>query len=317
MRLRKRDPNALDAPMSPAELVAARETLGRTRAQFADDIEVTLYELEAMETGRKKVPQLVAVVARSHVLDQRQRDAMAASGLPECEEAKRIAGPMEAALRTMLDEDGGDTDAFDDARAAFDAHVGSCPTCRARRDFAERHGPPPPVVAEGPTSRALGVMFSLGDRLPGPLRVPTGSAGNGRRMGIGIAAMLSAFVTVIPFCILVFGALVRGRVLMAAQALGALVGMTVAYFVGFYLAGWAWDLTRPLRHRFVGYALRGALAWAAIYGVVALLMTLAGEGTLAFAAEFTLFMSGVGAVGGAAFWLWHRIRGKLPRPVAR
>lgn len=318
MLLRKKDPNALDAPMSPAELAAARTTLGRTPAQFAEDVELTLYELEAMEAGRAKIPTLVAVMARSRVADHRIQESLAASGLPECEEGKRLAERLAQATDAMLEDEAWDeTEESEAATAALQRHMESCALCIARREHSTRHAPPMRELHEGPFMRAMGGLLTLGERLPGPLRVPKGASGSGRRMGIGIAGFLSVFVAAIPVGIVLVASLARSDFVDAGKAIVGWLGISAAYFVGFYLAGWAWDLTRPLRHRFVGYVLRGALAWSAIYGIVALLMTAAGEGTLAFAAGFTLFMGGVGAVGGAGFWVWHRIRGKLPRPVAR
>ena len=317
MRLRKRDPNALDAPMSPAELVAARETLGHTPAQFADDVQVTLYELEEMEAGRKKIPELVAVLARAHVAERRSMDALAASGLPECDEGKRLAERMVEASGALLDDDAWtETEAAEVARVAFEVHTKSCALCIARREYSERHLPPMPELKLGPFVRLTGALFTLGDRLPGPLRVPKGIRGTGRRMGIGVAGFLSAFVALIPFAVMIVGALVRGRFLMAGQGVALWLGVTAGYFSGFYLAGWAWDLTRRIAHRFAGYVLRGVLLPAAIYGVIGVMMSAFDDDyRLADVPSFLLFIVPFGATVGAVLWVWHRIRGKLPSPA--
>lgn len=89
----------------------------------------------------------------------------------------------------------------------------------------------------------------------------------------------------------------------------------VAYFVGFYLAGSAVDLTRPIRHRFIGYVVRGSLAVPAIYGSIGFSMVVIdSEMTLREWPFITGIFGVIGAFGGALLWAIHRIRGKLPKP---
>ena len=91
----------------------------------------------------------------------------------------------------------------------------------------------------------------------------------------------------------------------------------IGYFLGFFLAGWVFDATRRIRHRFVGYVIRGGLAAAAIYGSIGLVMPVMDRdfdwsdwpGLVALFAAF-------GALIGGGLWIIDRVRGKIPSRVA-
>jgi uncharacterized membrane protein len=87
------------------------------------------------------------------------------------------------------------------------------------------------------------------------------------------------------------------------------------YFIGFYLAGAAYDALRPIGHRFVGYVLRWSLGGAAVYGTIAVLMPLIEHKpySLRDAPGFVGLLTGFWAIIGAVLWVKDRVTGKLPK----
>lgn len=324
MLLRRKNPNALDAPMAHAELVAARSALDMTPAQFADLLDVTLYELEEFESGRRKIPKKLAILARASVADRQGAAIMVASGPPACEVAERLAERSRTALNAMTSELARSGDVFEDvdaevdaANAAFIAHAEGCELCRARKEYAEVHVPPTPELPGERIFAALEPIARAGSFLLRLARVPEGVTGSGRRTGLGMAAALGALVLVFPFSIMFVLAIARGSFVELAGIAGFWLVVSFSYLVGGLLAGWVFDLTRRIRHTVVGYVVRGALCLPAIYGVIGLLISIIEGDPLSSVPGFMLFTSGFGALFGAGWWVFDRIRGKLPRPVAR
>lgn len=308
------------------QLAAARARLEMPPEQFADTLNLTVYELEAMEGGRREIPEAVAVHARLQIAEHDHARVMAASGLPECASANRLAAAMDGARNGVTDARHAPRDALAEADEAFDAavaslaaHATTCATCRARAEYAARHAPPMPELSpDGILLRVLGWSIGVGERLPGALRVPPGLAGEGRRTGIGTAVGLAMMVAVVPFAVMIAASLARGRFADAGKAIGFWFVVAAMYLVGFYLAGCVWDATRALRHRFAGYLLRGFLLPAAIYGMVAVGMAVMdADSDLLMAPTVMLVVGVLGALAGAAMWALDRMRGRLPRRAAR
>ena len=89
--------------------------------------------------------------------------------------------------------------------------------------------------------------------------------------------------------------------------------MPIGYFVSFFLAGWVFDATRRIRHRFTGYVVRGALGAAAIYGSIGLILP-AMDRSMPLR-EWPMMVglfTVLGALGGGVLWVVHWVRGKLP-----
>jgi DNA-binding transcriptional regulator YiaG len=318
MLLNRKKRDALDAPMSPTELAEARATLAMTSRDFADLVDVTVFELERFESGATKVPPMVAMAARMHVAERRQRDAMAASGLPPCPEAERLVEAADLAFGVLNEaEDAtGQDDAADRVRVASDAlnaHMRGCAVCTARREYMASHAPPMPELDVTPG--VFGRLLGAGERLSVLLRVPTDSRGTGRRMGLWLS-MLALTCGVVPLAIITATWIARGRVREVPMQLLGVLAFAVAYVATGFACGWVWDALRPLRGRFAGYLLRGALVPATAFACIGLTLLLTRDGSVDAMVVLPAIMGVLGALGGAILWLWHRIRGKLPRQAA-
>ena len=293
--------------MTSAEVTAARERLGLSSDAMSAEFGMTPAIVSGWERGTVRVPTDVERMIRWR-LAVAERDALLdASGLPSCAEAEAIdenaTGKGGEQLLAILEQ--------------LERHGETCPVCRARAEFLERHAPPLPEFPMPRWIRAIGAITHLADRLPAPLRPPEGDAGNGRRSALGLAS---------GFSLLALGifALAGGAHLVARRfearwwtdSLLTIAAVIPAYFIGFYLAGAAFDVTRPIRHRLIGYVVRGALGAAAVYGTIVVVLWVTGEATYSDIPGILAIMGGVGAVAGAVLWAAHRIRGKVPTPVA-
>jgi hypothetical protein len=134
-------------------------------------------------------------------------------------------------------------------------------------------------------------------------------------MGIWLGACFSLLAVGIA-AVFSIGALANGEVRNWSTDVALPIAVVIpGYFIGFFLAGTAYDALRPVGHRFIGYVLRWGLGGAAVYGTIALLMPfidktpLTWDGTLGFVG----LLSGVWAVIGAILWIRDRSTGKLPR----
>ena len=81
------------------------------------------------------------------------------------------------------------------------------------------------------------------------------------------------------------------------------------------LAASGFDALHPLRHRLIGYVLRGALGLALAFGTMAFLTTLALDHKLSWSPmlDFVEFTFPFGGAIGAVAWLWSRLTGRLPK----
>ena len=233
----------------------------------------------------------------------RRKEVLAQSGLPVCDTAEMLVGHAQ----------GLESDALLEALKAISAHANACLVCRARYEYAERHGPPLPPMPVSVSMRVILALAAVVETLARALRVPESDAGKGRRMGIGLAvyftAIAAAMVTLGGVVSLLrghWGSYSRG----ASPALIVLVPL--AYFVGFFLAGGVFDLTRGVSKRFIGYLTRGAVGTAVLYGAmvpVAMLTEKNPRDSVAW--EFPLVLGAVGALAGSAMWVLDWARGRL------
>ncbi|GAC1477981.1 MAG: hypothetical protein NVS1B4_21370 [Gemmatimonadaceae bacterium] len=236
--------------MTAIEFTAARERLGLTHDQIAADFDVTPAVVDAWERGKLAVPRAVATGMRFRVSAAERRAVLAGSGLPEC--------PFAVALAEQVN--GAGVGQVLPAVKALNAHATDCATCRARTDYMDRHAP---ALAETLLEEQDGLVARfdrLVERLPRPLRPPPGAAGNGRRVALRIAGALSAYALVkaVPRAIAL---LASGGWASASwrKALWLAAAVVTAEFVGFFLAGAAYDALRPIRGRVLGPVVRWGL----------------------------------------------------------
>jgi DNA-binding XRE family transcriptional regulator len=294
--------------MSPSEFMAARKTLGLTHEEMADELGLTPHVIAGIENRNARVPKgieskvnwLVAVAQRDAVL--------AASGLPECPVALKLELELERAF---------DQRNLDDAEKADEAlttHSADCRACNALEEYANKHAPPIPDFPESVWLRPITYLLGLLERLPPPLFPSKGDQGDGRRMGVVMAAGFSA----IAISVAVLTAIVRLAAWGLASAwwresLAIIATVPLAYLVGFFLAGATYDLTRPIAHRFAGYVLRGALTLPAIYGAVGVAAPLvSNRAEWSYLPATMLGVTIVGALAGSMLWVIDLAKGKLP-----
>ena len=290
--------------MTPEEFTAARGTLELSVEEIAAELNLPLHSVEAMEAGTIRVPGRVAKDLAFRVALRQRQAVLEASGLPECPTAaalERAATGAEAESAMSLFE-------------KLTAHSASCPACKARSEYLDSHAPALPEYPMPAWIRGIGWIDQQLGRIPRFLRPPEGDAGEGRRIAVFTAAGFSLLAIGIGLLAAVLSAL--GHASDAGwwrEPLAIAVLVPIAYFIGFYLAGWGFDLTRGIRHRFDGYVVRGALAAASIYGTIGLVMPALDEKfhlreLPVMIAFFTVF----GAIGGGVLWVVHRVKGKLP-----
>lgn len=293
--------------MTAEQFTAAYKRLALTRADVAAEFGLTPDIVEAIEDESIKVPRAVAQHLEWRLAVAEQQAVLEASGLPTCP----VANDLEVAA------DGKDGNALLTSLEALEIHSRACSICTARREYLEQHAPPLPEMPLPLWIRGIGRIMGLIERLPPGFRPPEGDAGEGRRIGIVAAAALSAFVLVLLFVGMVAQLSTTGDAGSGWREIAPLLFVPIGYFVGFYLAGWAFDLTRPLRCRFIGYVLRGGLCAGAIYGTIALLMPLFDEeSSWGDAPFFVLLMGLLGCLIGAGWWIKDRIKGQLSRTGA-
>jgi DNA-binding XRE family transcriptional regulator len=295
--------------MTADEFRAARERLGLTPDGMAIELGLTPRTVAAIEAGSHKVSRGAAGHLALLVAADEQTAVLLASGLPPC--------PVYEAWERGVE--GQNAEQILASLARLDAHAAECPLCTARSDYLRIHGPPDPAPTPPWPMRILNWIHESIDYLPGPLRPPPGEAGEGRRVG----AMLS-----VPFSLLVIVIAGVGSIIKpfdggpepgwTGEALKLCIVVPLLYGIGFYLSGWGFDITRSLRHRFVGYVLRGTLTAASVYGTAGVMMTFVEEGhgwmdVLVITPIFSL----MGAIAGAIYWMKHRKAGTIPPPLAR
>ncbi|HEX6372344.1 MAG TPA: hypothetical protein VF006_25720 [Longimicrobium sp.] len=296
--------------MTAAELAATRERLEWSRERMAEEVGILPAEVEALEAGSLPVPAETAANVRMLAALEERQAILRASGLPECGEL----GAMEAGF-TAAAERGEEARGL--AIQAMLSHEAECPVCQARVAYLQAHAPPMPWMELPLWMRALGGLGGLADRLPAPVRPPQGPRGEYRRFGIVMGVYLTVFASAV-IAIGIVGELVTGSA-GEESALRFALGLPLlaaAYLVGGYVAGATWDATRGIRHRLIGYVLRGGGTAAAMYGAVGLMLPLLEDEAmppLAYLAGVGV-LTGFGALVGAGKWMKDRWMDDLPEP---
>jgi hypothetical protein len=121
--------------VTPQELVAIRQKLGLTPDALAAELNLTPAIIGAWESGRINPSRRAEqwLTWRGAMLDR--DEAVSASGLPECATLRAVA--------TSITIGDGSKTGRQRADAVL-AHLGTCPTCLARKRFLDERFPPMP-----------------------------------------------------------------------------------------------------------------------------------------------------------------------------
>jgi transcriptional regulator with XRE-family HTH domain len=137
--------------MKSDEAIAARKTLGLTEEALAAELGLTPGVIGAWEAGTVRIPRRFEDQLRYDAAAKERRDAVAGSGLQECEvdrawENEKLADPK--AVNEYLE------------RGL--KHRASCPICMARDKFVqERFGKMPPM----PMSTSMRAFAAVAERI--------------------------------------------------------------------------------------------------------------------------------------------------------
>ena len=246
--------------MTAAELVAARKALGLTDIDLALELSVTPDVVRAWETGSSRIPRRRAEHIQWLVAAAERKAALRASGLPECE---WIRAQNERPLPS-------NADAIHERIQAVKAHALTCPVCKARERYIEKHFGPMPAFPQPGWIR----IFGWFERVPAWAR----------------PAVVGA---------LVLGAIVSVRILFALPVLfsspgvlgGALLAVGAAAGAGAF-GGIAFSLTRPVLRKLgrPGDYLTGIVCVFAYMGALAVAAPNAfGEPLIHDSSEWVIF----------------------------
>ena len=198
--------------MTGTEVRAARERMGLTPEQLAEEMGISPEALRGWEDGSVKPPRGTEqdLAFTEAVLERRA--ALAASGIPECAWVTEWEQLPEAE----------NLDRMTEQLERLNEHSAACPTCTRRERYLDEHFPPLPERYRSPTMRVLfGVTAAL-ERLPRWLRPAA----------MGAAAVFA--ITSVRFVAAGIGAAIGGRfpgfggtvpALLAATAAGASGGL--------------------------------------------------------------------------------------------
>lgn len=142
--------------MEAQEAVAARQALGLSQNATAAEFNLTPGVVAAWESGEIKVPKRIEAQLRWRLAAKERIDALAKSGLPECEwrenwEARPAPSDLKA-LNKYYEEG--------------IAHAKTCQTCAARETYIrDRFGKMPPAPLEG-WMKSFGFVAASIEKLP-------------------------------------------------------------------------------------------------------------------------------------------------------
>jgi transcriptional regulator with XRE-family HTH domain len=138
--------------MTPQEAIAARNILGLTQENLAADLGLTPSVIAAWEAGSVRIPKRFEEQLRFDAAVKERGDAVAASGLQECEIDK-------AWENEKLPDD---PKAMNEYLERGLKHRASCPRCIARDEFIKnRFGKMPPM----PMSTSMRAFGAVADTL--------------------------------------------------------------------------------------------------------------------------------------------------------
>lgn len=136
---------------------AARERLGLTTEALAAGLHVTEGEVRAWKAGSLRPPSFARRTVEFWIAHVEWQKRIEECGLPQCEWMHDYF--------TRLEEDPG----FDQTMTLgpeIERHGATCDTCRARREWAAQHLPPPPLPPARGLLRIFRATVTMIDWLP-------------------------------------------------------------------------------------------------------------------------------------------------------
>jgi transcriptional regulator with XRE-family HTH domain len=202
--------------MTPSDVRTARQELGYTPEQLAQQLSVPVSRVHDWERGASKMPRRLAQQLAWEAAVKRRNDALDASGLPECAWAENWANQAAPT----------ETDALTKHCEALTTHARACSTCQARQRFADNLAPLP----ELPRSLSMQFFMRAADQVQ---RLPTWL----RPAAIGAIALIAIVMVRAAFAIprIIQSPAFAGELLLAILAAG---GAGAA-------GGLAYSATRP------------------------------------------------------------------------
>jgi transcriptional regulator with XRE-family HTH domain len=198
------------------EAEEARNSLGLRRVDLAVEKGVTPDVVEAWETGRIKVPERIAIDLRWRLAQKERLEALASSGLPECQ---WIADFEHEAVPAKSDQ----------RRKRFQRlvdHMQSCAVCNAREKYVTEHfGPMPPAPREG----LMAIIIPIAERIQ---KLPPWAQPAATGATFFVAYSLVRLLFLLPAIARdpAHGILAAATGILASASLGAVLGLLYGFF---------------------------------------------------------------------------------------
>ena len=287
--------------LTAEEFRAKRAQLAWSTEQVAAQFGVTPHVVTAWDAGTVRIPQYVAREIRWYVALAERASALEASGLPRCSMAEELDHSVVAKEGKALDE-------AIDRRAR---HGDECALCRARAEYADRHGPLLPAVPYPFWTGLLVGLVARLQRVPVQLGIPPGDRGTGRRRAVSDALTVA---------VLLLG-LMTYRLARAGWAPDAwwdeviFFALIPVFALALYGTGAAYDALQPVGDRFLAYLVRWWLRGSFFYGMIVLVMLPHRDEAPVWPLIVILLLVGSGAwtLAGAGIWVKDRLTRKPPR----